>query len=152
MGIQLTGDDNDEIVFEVKGKIRLALNRKGLYYRGELIKDAGEAYERFMEFLGIAEDNVKESAKAENIHIVKNPQQRLDQMREMKQVMAIVQRSRTGDDDGHWEDMMQGDVPLWVQELEPMTDMIQNGAKLQAQGGEYWYRAVTVAPEEQKAH
>lgn len=148
MGVQLTGDDNDEISFEVKGKIRLTLDRKGMTYRGKRIEDAGEAYTRFMEFLGIAEDHVKDNAKKENVVLVKDSQQRLDQMRDLKQVMAVIQRSKTGEDESHWEDLMYPDVPEWVKEAEPMTDMIQHGAKLQATGGEYWYRALVVRPAE----
>jgi len=147
MGINISGDGNDAIMFEVKGKISLTLTRQGVNYRGELIKDSGEMYELMMKFLGLAEAEVQKRGEA--VTLMKNPQQRLEQMAEMKQTLAIIQRSKSGEDDSQWEDLMPADVPIWVQEMEPMTEMLMKGAKLQSQEGEYWYRAVHVVPQQE---
>lgn len=153
MTVTISGDENEDIEFEVRGKIMLRLTRAGLRYKGRIVKDGGKALDLMTRFLGLAEDQIEEEAQrarpvVKHEHVVApvpSQQQRLDALKDQKNAMMIIQCSDTGEDDSQWASRMEADVPEWVKEADCMSDLL-GGTKVQ--GGEncLWWRAIHVAP------
>jgi hypothetical protein len=147
MTVQIDSDDLSDIEFKVKGKIKLVLTRRGLIYRNKLVEDGGKVLELMTKFLGLAENDIQNQAHEAVTSKTVSQQARLTDLQSQSQTMAIIQVSETGEDDGYWVSRFEPDVPEWVKEPEEMTDMIRNGAKLKADGGGLWYRAVLMVPK-----
>lgn len=146
MTIKIEADGQNDIVFEVKGKISLSLTRQGIIYRNELVKDGGEVLRLMTEFLGLAEADIQDGMHEQIVQHTKDPQQRLDQIKDLGQTWLIIQASKSGEDDGVWNPLHAADVPDWVKESEVIDDLIK-GSKVKANGGNVWYRAVHVVDQ-----
>lgn len=151
MTIKLTADGADDLVFEVKGKIRLALTRKGLIYRGKMVEDEGKVHDLMMKFLGLAEADIQQQMHEQIVTHVPDEQARLAQLAETKTATLIIQRSTDGEDDGHWENLFPADVPYWVMEPDVIADMM-DGTKVKSEDGGFWYRTIHVIEPEEQVH
>jgi len=145
--IQFVADDNDDITFEVKGKISLMLTRKGIVYRGALIKDGGEVRDKMLHFLELADDQIEAEMHQKATLTEPSAQERLDSIAKNKGVYGEIQASLDGQDDGKWFGMAEADVADWVKEADAFTKMM-DGEKLKADDGVLWYRFVIETQDE----
>lgn len=63
MPIEIQDSDDDKITFGINDKVIFELTEDGFVYNGQVIKDAGKAYNLFIDFLSQA---VKEVAEEED--------------------------------------------------------------------------------------
>lgn len=158
-------EDGDDILLMHRNQVQVRISRRGFEYKGKLIEDPHDAYERFVRWLGLAEEEVAEKV-AENHQVGVGTDGAFDvgelveqrepndntvvpfpTQSEGKKALLVIESSLTGDDEKPWVPLMPMDLPEWIKDPVVMGDMY-HGAKVQHDDGGLWYRARRVEQNE----